>query len=140
LLIAAIPLEEFKVEHEKGGKMSVHLQIEETPDYLFAKAAGAGNLGEAERLFESLAEHCARANKNKLLLDCNGVTTEFSLADIFSLGEKARVFALFRCKVAVVCKPEQYDSESFLETTARNRWVNLRVFTNIEDAREWLLK
>ena len=138
--IAPYHLEEFKAECEKGVKMSVQLQIEEMPDYLVAKVSGEGDLGGAERHFELLAEQCNRTNKNKLLLDCTGIHTEFSLLDEYSLGEITPVFTQFRCKVAVVCRPEHYDSKSFLETTARNRWVDLRVFTNVEDAKEWLLK
>jgi hypothetical protein len=50
------------------------------------------------------------------------------------------VFAQYKCKVAAVCTPEHHDSTCFLGTVAQNRWVDLRVFTNVEDAEEWLLK
>jgi len=71
---------------------------------------------------------------------CTEVPAELSLLDIYSLGEMTPVFRQFKCKVAVVCKAEQYDSKSFLETTAQNRWVDLRVFTDVQSAEEWLLK
>lgn len=120
--------------------MSAKLQIVERPDYLVAKVTGAGETEEAKRHFELLAAHCNRTNKNKLLIDCTGVSPELSFVDMYSLGEKAPVFAYFSCKVAMVCKPEEYDSKSFLETTAQNRWADLRVFTNMKDAEEWLLE
>jgi hypothetical protein len=60
--------------------------------------------------------------------------------DRYELGKKTLVFAQYRCKVAAVCKPECHDSNRFLETVALNRWVDLRIFTNLEGAIEWLLK
>lgn len=136
----SVSLESFKAEYEKGVKMSFQLQIEEMPDYVVAEITGAGVTEEAARHFEFLAGHCKRTNKNKLLLDCTGVPPDSTLVDLYHLGERSLVFARFNCKVAIVCKPDQYDSKSFLETTARNRGVNLRVFTNIAVAEQWLLK
>jgi hypothetical protein len=42
-------------------------------------------------------------------------------------------------KVAAVCRPEQLDPQRFGEMVARNRWVNARVFTSVEDAEKWLM-
>ena len=57
-----------------------------------------------------------------------------------ALGKRTLVFAQYKCKVAAVCKPGQRDSHCFLGMVAQNRWVDLRVFTNVEDASEWLLR
>jgi hypothetical protein len=46
---------------------------------------------------------------------------------------------LQKALAAWVGKPEQHDSHRFLELVSQNRFVNLRTFTNVEDAREWLL-
>jgi len=43
-------------------------------------------------------------------------------------------------KVAVVGRPEQLDYKKFGEIVALNQGVNGRVFTNVEDAEEWLLE
>ena len=120
--------------------MSMQLKFEEKPNYLFARITGAGVVEEVARHFELLAKQCNHTNKNKLLIDCTEVPAGIPLIDIYHLGERSLVFVQFKCKVAVFCKPEHYDSKSFLETTARNRGVDLCVFTNIEDAEEWLLK
>jgi hypothetical protein len=128
------------VKHEKGGEMSVQLQIGEMSGHLEARFIGAFTIDEAKRQFKLLAEKCKCTNKNRLLLDLTGVPANLSLVDLYSLGKRALVFAQFKCKVAAVCKPEQYDSTSFLETTAQNRWIDLRLFTDTQSAIEWLLK
>ena len=119
--------------------MCVQLQIEEMPDYIKATFNGATTTKEVGRQFESLAEKCKCTNKNKLLLDFTEVPADISLMDRYDLGKRTLVFAQYKCKVAAVCKSGQRDSHCFLGTVAQNRWVNLRVFTNVEDALEWLL-
>jgi len=120
--------------------MSIQLQIEETPDYLEARFYGACAMEEIERQFESLAEKCQCTNAHKLLIDFTRLPVELSLVDAYLLGEKALAFRRHRCKVAAVGKPEHYDSHRFLELVSQNRRVNLRTFTNVEDAKTWLLK
>jgi hypothetical protein len=100
-----------------------------------------GTAEEVWRKYELIAEHCKRANKNILFLDFTETYVEASLADKYILGEQAQIFARYKViKVAAVARPEQVDPERFGEMVARNRRVNGRVFTNVEDAVEWLLK
>jgi hypothetical protein len=128
------------VKYEKRKKMSVQFQIEEMPGYLKARFIGAGATEEVERQFELLAKKCKSSKKNKLLLDFTEVPADISLVDRYELGKRTQVFAQYKCKVAAVCELGQNHSTRFLETVAQNRWVNLRVFTIVEDAEEWLLK
>jgi hypothetical protein len=121
--------------------MSIQLQIEETPGYLVAKFTGSGATEETWRQFELIAEHCKRANKNKLLLDFVGADADVSLANRYYFGDKVEIFMFYKLiKVAVAVRPELLDSRRFGEMVARNRWVNARVFTSAKDAEMWLLK
>jgi len=120
--------------------MSIRLQIEEMPDYLEARIIDGSTMEEIARQFELLAEKCKCTNKTALLLDLSGLPADFSLVDAYLLGEKALAFRRHKCKVAAVGKPEQHDSHRFLELVSQNRWVKLRTFTDIESAKEWLLK
>jgi hypothetical protein len=111
------------------------------PDYLASRFTGTGALEEIWRQFELIAEHCKRANKNRLLLDFTEFHAGISIADRYFLVTSARIFAQYNIiETAYVVRPEQVDSKKFGELVARNRWINARVFTNIEDAEEWLLK
>lgn len=120
--------------------MSLQLQIEEKPDYLEARFTGAGAAEETWRQFDEIAERCKRANKNKLLLDFTEASGEVSLADRYFLGDKAQILSRRRLKVATVATRRQIDPQKFAELVARNRGVDLRAFTNVEDAEEWLLE
>jgi hypothetical protein len=120
--------------------MSVQLHIEEMPDYLKATFNGAKTTEDAGQQFELLAEKCKSTNKNKLLLDFTIIPENVSLVDRYDLGRRTQVFGQYKCKVAAICQPERNESHCFLEKVAQNRWVDLRVFTNEEDAKKWLLK
>jgi len=65
---------------------------------------------------------------------------ESSLADKFFLGDRAQIFARYKLKVAYVNLPERVDPKRFGEMVARNRRVDARVFTDVEEAVEWLLQ
>lgn len=120
--------------------MSLQLQIEEMPDHLVARFTGPGAPEEVWQQYESLAEHCKRANKNKLLLDFLEAHGEISFMDRYFLGDEAQIFKRYNLQVATANRPEHLDEEKFAEIVARNRGVNFRVITNVEDALEWLLK
>lgn len=119
--------------------MSIRLQIEEMPGYLVARFVGAGAAEEAWQQFDSIAVRCKRANNNKLLIDTTGTQTRVSLVDTYCLGERFQIFARHGLQVAVVTTPEQIDQERFAELVARNRGVNITVFTDVRAAEKWLL-
>src|SRR5215471_13855626 len=123
--------------------MSIQFQIEEMPDYLAVRFTGTGAVEDVPQPFELIAEYCIRANKNKLLLDFTGARGygKLYLADRYFFGEQAQIFARYELgKVAVIARPERVDPEKFADVVAQNRGINLRSFTNVEEAREWLLK
>lgn len=117
--------------------MNIQLQIQEMPDYLAVRFTGPTK--EAWRQFVSIAGHCKRAKKNKLLLDFTETHGDLSLADRYHLGDEAEIFMIYKLiKVAVLGRPEQFDYKKFGEMVARNRWLGARLFTSVEDAAKWL--
>jgi hypothetical protein len=121
--------------------MSIQLQFEEMPGYLAANFIGAGTAEDAWRQFEVIAEQCKRANKNKLLINFTEYRADVFLHERYLLVERATIFAHYGViKIAGVDKPGRLDTQNFEEIVARNRWVDARAFTNVEDAEQWLLK
>jgi len=118
----------------------IQVQIEQMRGYLAARFIGEGTLEEAIQQFELIAENCARTNNNKLLVDWTGAYGHASIAERYFMGERARIFAHYKLKVASVSRPEQQDSKLFGELVAQNRGVTTRTFTDTQSAEEWLLK
>ena len=120
--------------------MGLQLQMEQMPDYLAARFTGAGVPEEVWRQFESIAENCKRTKNNKVLIDTTKAAGEISLLERFLMGERTQTFARYGLKVACFETPKRIDPQRFGEMVARNRGVNLRVFTDFNAAEEWLLK
>src|SRR4030095_2979143 len=120
--------------------MSIQLQMEQMPGYLAVRFIGAGVPEEIWRQFESIAEHCKRTKNNKLLIDATGAVGKVSVVDAFLAAEESQIFARYGIKVALLRVPERMDLQNFAELVARNRWVNVRVVSDLQAAEEWLLK
>jgi hypothetical protein len=119
--------------------MSIQLQMEQMPGYLAARFIGAGVLEEVWRQFELIAEHCKGAKNNKLLIDTTGAEGEVSDMERFQLAERLEIFARCGIKVALACKPEQIHPRRFAVLLAQKRGLNVEIFTDSQDAEEWLL-
>ena len=123
--------------------MSVQLQIEEMSGYLAARFAGEGVADEVLQQFALIAEHCKRTNNKRLLIDVTAAHNKNSVGGVsslvrFNFAEKSQAFAGHTIKVAVVARSEHLDTQRFGELVARNRGVNLRGFTDLQTAEEWL--
>ena len=119
--------------------MSIQLQMEQRSGYLAARFAGVAVPGEVLQKIELIAEQCKRTNNDKLLIDFTAIRTQFSIMDKYNFGEKSRNFARHNIKVAAIVTREQSDPQKFGELVALNRGANLRGFTGVQAAEEWLL-
>jgi hypothetical protein len=120
--------------------MSIKLQMEEMPGHLAARFIGSGAAEEVWRQFESIAEHCKRTNYNKLLIDISKAKGPLSLIEKYSAAEESRIFARYGIKVGIIEMAERMDPRRFFLLAARNRGVDVEVFTDLRAAEEWLLK
>jgi hypothetical protein len=128
------------LEDEIGGRMGIQLQMEQMPGYLAARFTSAGEVEEVWRQYELIAEHCKRTKNTKLFIDTTGVEAKISITDRYRVGERLEIFAPHGIKIAFVSRPDQQDPKRFARQVARNRYVNIEVFTDFHAAEGWLLK
>ncbi len=120
--------------------MSIKIKIEKQPDYLIAHFSGEANLQEVGQRFEALAVRCRKEKKDKLLIDISTIQAAPTFTDRFRAGERAVIFSEFGIKIAMVGSPEMVDPRRLGELVAQNRGVDARVFTDLAEAKEWLLE
>jgi hypothetical protein len=120
--------------------MSVQLKLEQMHGYLAARFSGSGVAEDVWRQFELIAEHCKRANGDKLLIDITGAEGNVSIIEKYLAAEESRVFARYGIKVVFIETPERMDPRRFFLVAARNRGINVEAFTDFQSAQEWLLK
>lgn len=118
--------------------MSAQLQLEFNDKRMVARLSGIADIDKVPERLEEIARHCRGTNTERLIIDVTNVMLPLSVADKFQMGVHAAIFAQYGIKVAVVVTPDQLDPERFGELVARNRGVNVRVFTEVHAAETWL--
>ena len=78
---------------------------------------------------------------NKLIVDATGITRDaMSLADDYKYtSEHPFTHPIGTC-IAVLHRPEEKERYSFIQDVARNRGLDLRIFTDRVKARKWLVE
>lgn len=112
--------------------------LEKKNNFLFVTLTGEYDRHEFMSYGKTLMDHCKKEEVFKVLVNALGVTgTNLSVMERFVIGES--VAALFPPTVKLaVAWPEEFMTR-FAETVAVNRGSFLAVFTNVEEAEQWLV-
>ena len=83
-----------------------------------------------------LQESVARGHRN-ILLDCSKMTGDLKVLDKFEVADYGQKLHPIR-KMAMVISEDKAEPDDFVQNVARNRGVNLTVFTDFDAAVQWL--
>jgi len=122
----------------KAGDPSCQLKIEEHPGYLYALIGGKQDSFEITlHAVTELAAVCRARGATRLLVE-HDVPSRLSKSEVYTIA--TQLPALYRgIVVAFVIRQSLVpDNPAFLETVARNRGGNGRLFASIDDAVKWL--
>jgi hypothetical protein len=114
------------------------LTIQEHPNYLHVRADGPHSTENARRFLQEAHEEWVSRGFDTLLLEQALVGPSIGLGNIFSTLQERLPHARKLKRIAWVEVHGREDGRKFLEDAARNRGVNLRTFTRVEDAAAWL--
>ena len=91
-----------------------------------------------KQCIDAMVEACRQVQISKALLDCRNMTGEIRIFDSFKVAEYGvkMVGAIF--KTALVGRQDQMLPDNFVENVAVNRGINLKIFTDADDAIDWL--
>ena len=117
--------------------MSETLEITLEPGFLRAVCAGAVDSSTIEEFFTRMPDAARNARVSKILFDGRRAIVQLSTTKRFEYG--CRIEEVFRgLKLACVLSPRFQSPDLFGENVAVNRGANMRVFTTLEEAYEWL--
>ena len=97
----------------------------------FSKTAG-------EQCVDAMVEARSQFRLPKALLDCRKMTGEIQILESFMVAQYGGKMRGFLSKTALVGREDQMFPDNFVENVAVNRGVNLKIFTDIEEAIDWL--
>jgi hypothetical protein len=116
--------------------------IEET-HFMTLIASGTYSLERAIHLCKLSIDTCLLYNKKKILVDITQVTGNVPFFDRFQYAEALAQYKSIHAltgvsKIALFGNEPLIDKNRFGETVAVNRGVNIKVFTELNDALAWL--
>lgn len=111
--------------------------------YLLVTIEGWYSLSNALAFFKYALDQTLIHEKRSLLIDVNKLEGTIPLTDRFIFSETLSGYFIQKAvgkinRVAVVGKEPIVDPERFGETVARNRGLNVYVFTDSQQAVQWL--
>jgi hypothetical protein len=120
--------------------MSYKLTVHEKPTYLHAIVTGLNSRETVQRYLQELRTECIARGCFRLLLEEHLEGPRLGLMDVFTIASEGsnQVSGMFKA-LAYVDVNAQGDLMQFAETVAVNRRVPVAVFSNVEDAEQWLL-
>jgi hypothetical protein len=120
---------------------TVNISIEYNGTFLFCRVDGKNTVDNVKQylsvVHSAMEEHGCR----KVLILENLSGRGLGLLDIYQVIRTAKktVLSLPHLIAYIDANPEHdHASIKFAETTALNRFINIRVFTSVNDATEWL--
>lgn len=121
--------------------MTYHLATERKTGYLHVRVTGENTRENVARYLVEVNQHSVREQCAAVLIEENLRGPSLNIAEIFAVvAERSRdVAPHIRCIAYVDVNPEHAKGRMlFAETVAVKRGVNVRVFSTVTDAEQWL--
>jgi hypothetical protein len=129
-------------ENNKTPETSKPYEIffEYRPQYLYVHVAGEQDSYEiSKKYWQEIAEECKKSDCKKVLIEEN-LRENVSMPDMYQFASEILQLGFFGIRVAFVdLQEEQQQLNKFGETVATNRGLFSRVFSNSQEAENWLL-
>jgi len=128
---------------EKLRNMDIGFETELKSKYVQVQFRGTFDADAMLQMFERAFQLAASEGRSAVLVDVRDMTGEFSTMDRFSVGAHIAELqqGIFRgIAFAAVGNEPLVDPQRFAETVGRNRGADARVFTDIDEAVDWVEK
>jgi hypothetical protein len=107
----------------------------------FVGFIGQWNLNDFSRLLKSVLKAPKARRQRQLLVDLSPVeNNHLTTLERYKLGVESATLLTDVERVATLARVDQIDKERFGETVARNKGLDVRVFSDPEKALTWLLE
>ena len=119
--------------------MSLEYDFEVEGDLLIVRTSGHDDdINEAVAYGEAIIRNCVENKCSRLLIDETDMTDVLDIVSQYQMVQRLRPLIPYQLSVAIVANPDHYQDTSFGTMVAENRGIRVKVFTTMEDAKEWL--
>jgi hypothetical protein len=121
--------------------MGYELEVIETPKYIIVKLSGTLDKEVSFRMVDEVIAVFQASNHYKMLLDTRQLQLATSLIQDHSQASYAATLLVGKKHlIAHLTLEGKLDADLFFETVGVNRGMNIRTFTEEQDAINWLIK
>jgi hypothetical protein len=119
--------------------MDYTLKKEDRGDYIYFHVTGSDSLEVSKAFWREIIETSTQQNYKKILVD-EDLEGSVPIGDVYEVITSGLDIGDIRSiKIAFVDKYQEHMAENiFGESVATNRGLNAKVFTNIDEAEQWL--
>ena len=114
------------------------LKIIKKEAYIHFEFTGDFSEETGKQCIDAMVEASRQLQLSKALLDCRNMTGEIQILESFMVAQYGVKMIRVLSKTALVVREDQMFHDNFAENVAVNRGVNLKLFTNAEEAIDWL--
>jgi hypothetical protein len=123
--------------------MPANVRIIHAHDFIRSSPDGKLDVEGSKNLLREIATASAPLADYDIVLDTRQAQSEMSVTDLWSLaadlGDTFRTASSRPVKTAILCPVDRFDHAGFFALCAENRGFDVRAFTSIADAYEWLV-
>ena len=114
------------------------LKIIQKETYIYFDFTAEFSEVAGKQCVDAMVETCRQLQVSKALLDCRKMTGEIKILESFNVVTYGGKMRGLLSKLALVGRGDQMFPDKFVENVAVNRGINLRLFTDLEEAIDWL--
>jgi hypothetical protein len=116
------------------------LTLIEQDRYLEGRVGATDSLGSLKAQLRELAVVCGTRRAGLVLIDTTRYSGTLSTLDRYELGMIGQHFGTHVRRVACLANPELIDPQKFAVKVARNRGLEVDIFSERSEAEAWLLE
>lgn len=106
--------------------------------YVLVEFSGAFSVDAGKRCVDRMDAACEEFDRSKVLLDCRGLTGNMDIFDRFKVTEYGASGRRHFRRLALLALEEMVLPDRFIENVAVNRGMDLKIFTELDEAKQWL--
>lgn len=112
--------------------------IADKGSFLLVEFSGQFSTQAGKQCVDAMVEACVKLGRSKVLLDCRRIQGELPIFARFEVTEYGASKRQHLRQLALVSRPEVALPDNFVENVAVNRGMNMRVFTDFDQALRWI--
>jgi len=114
------------------------LSILDKGSYLLVEFFGEFSVEAGKQCVDRMVEACEEHERSRVLLDCRRMTGEMPVMARFQVAEYGTTKRLQIKRIALLNREEVMLPDNFVENVAVNRGMNLKAFTDFDEAQLWI--